>query len=284
MSLTLIYKNALGTVTMTGRGRDDVRICSIEGLGPVNYDYTTAVYSGQRGQKTIFSRALERSITIALEVTGGDISSVMSQLLRVLSEGGTLYIKAFHLDRRIECSQVQIPDVTGVLKGEIATFAVQFISDDPYFEDGEDIVVPLYKQTKLLSTPFEMPCILGEIVMGAEIEILGTIAVEPTITMYYPDALGGIENITITNQTTGKSICLDYTPQEDDTVEIDVKNRKITSSKNGNIINYISEDTFLGDFVLERGMNVISVDLGDVSSGFTVQCRYSNLYNEAVIV
>ncbi|MBR5155158.1 MAG: phage tail family protein [Clostridia bacterium] len=284
MSLTLTYKNDIGTVTMSGGGRGDVRICSLEGLGPVSNEYIVAVYSGHNGQSTISSRALARSITVALEIISENISSIMPKILRVLSRSGTLYINDYNVDRKIECSQVQVPDVTRVLKGKISTFAVQFVCDNPYFEDGENTVVPLYKRTKLLSNPFTMPCMFGEIVTGAEIEILGIDDVEPVITMYYPDALGGVENITIANETTGKSICLNYAPQVDDTVVIDVKKRNITSSKAGNLINYLSNDTFLGDFVLKGGINIISVDLGDVTSGFTVECRYSNRYMEAVIV
>ena len=285
MSLILTYKNELGTVTMHGSGQAfPLRITAIEGLGLVHREYNAAIYAGYDGQETLDSRAEARSITIAIEALGKNIAQTVRDTLRVFSQSGTLYIQNEDLDRRIYCSQVQIPDATRVLRGQIATFAVQFVCDNPFFEDAEDIGVSLYKRTKLLSSPFTLPTMFGDIVAGGSIEVKGTIPVEPVITMYYPEELDNAEGVTLTNETTGKSLRLDYAPKADDTVTIDIKKRKITSTASGNLINYLTNDSFLGDFVLARGINVLSVDLGDVTSDFTVECRYNNLYNEAVIV
>ena len=124
----------------------------------------------------------------------------------------------------------------------------------------------------------------GEIALGGKIEIKGTISVEPVITVYYPTEIEGSESIILTNDTTGKSVQLDYAPTAEETITIDIKNRKVVSNISGNIINHLSDDTFLGDFVLVRGVNVISVNVGDVTSDFTIECRYNNLYSQAVIV
>ncbi len=284
MGLKLIYKNDFGIVTMHGTTQGDIRICKLEGLGIALSEYTTAVYTGQKGQHTLFKRALPRSITMSLEVTGNNTASVARTAINVLSRSGTLFIEDKNIDRRIFCNQVQIPDMEKVLKGKIFTFAVQFVCDNPYFEDKTDTVLPLYQRAKMLSTPFSLPCVFGEITAGAQIENNGDMEIEPQITICYPNTIENAENATITNRTTGKSICLDYAPLAKDVVTIDVKNRKITSSINGNIINCLSDTTFLGDFVLVRGTNHITVDLGDVTSGFTIECRYSNNYQEAVIV
>ncbi len=284
MSLILTYKNDFGTVVMNGRGAGTVRICNVEGLGPARKEYTAAAYSGQSGQKTLSSRALPRSITLGLEVLSRNMSVEMGKTLWVLSNPGTLYIENGDIIRRIFCNQVQIPEMKRILRDKIATFSVQFVCDSPYFEDGEDMVVPLYQRVKLIKTAFSMPCLFGSIITGQEIENHGSTEIEPQITMYYPEAIQGAQNITITNRTTGKAICLDYAPNDDDTVVIDVKNRSITSLRSGNLIGCLSDDTFLGDFVLVGGKNRIEVNLGDVTSGFTAECRYSNFYTEAVIV
>ncbi|MBQ9757169.1 MAG: phage tail family protein [Clostridia bacterium] len=285
MAITLTYKNELGEVKMKGSGQDSFfKITAIEGLGLVSREYNAAVYSGYDGQETLSSRATARSITIALEALGKNAAESVRDALGVFSQSGMLYIKSDNLDRRIYCNQVQIPDVTRVLRGQIATFAVQFVCDSPFFEDSIDTVLPLYKRTKLLAVPFSLPAKLGEIVLGGEIEIKGMVSVEPIITIYYPVALEGAESIILTNETTGKSVQLDYAPKNDDMVTIDIKNRKIISSVSGNIINNLSTDTFLGDFVLVRGVNVISVNVGDVTAGFTIECKHNNLYSEAVIV
>lgn len=284
MGLIMIYKNDLGEVTMHGGSEGEVRIRAAEGLGPVIREYSSAIYAGYDGQETLSSRATARSITVALEVTGANAAACVRNALQIFEKGGTLYIKNEELDRRIVCNQVQVPEVTRVLRGQISSFAVQFVCDNPYFEDGLDTAVPLYKRTKLLSTPFALPSMFGEIIIGGSFEVKGCIPSEPVITLYYPAEISGVESISITNKTTGKTLQLDYAPQKDDTVIIDVKNRKITSSASGNLINKLAAESFLGDFVLAKGVNVISVVVGDVTSGFAIDCKYNNLYSEAVIV
>ncbi len=285
MGLILTYGNELGTVVMKGGGQAlPLRITAIEGLGLVSREYNAAIYSGYDGQDTYSSRAEARSITVSLDAAGENAAGLVRDVLCVFGQSGMLYIKNEDVDRRIYCNQVQIPDVSRIMRGRIAKFVVQFVCDNPFFEDCEDAVVPLYKKTKLLSTPFTLPAMFGDIVIGGKVKVSGAISTEPVITMHYSKALEVAEGVALTNETTGKFIKLDYAPKDNDTVTIDIKNRKITSSVSGNLINCLSNDSFLGDFVLVRGLNVISLDLGDVSSDFMIECRYNNLYNEAVIV
>jgi len=285
MNLTVTYKNERGAVEMQGGGRSSpLRITAIEGLGLVTKEYVTATYAGYDGQETISSRALARSITIAMEICTQNVFEEAHHMLEVFTLPGMLYIESENLNRRIKCDQVQCPDMVRVLKGQIATLVVQFVCDNPYFEDGEDTIVPLYQRTKLLTTPFSLPTAFGNIVLGGVLQNKGILSIEPIISLYYPSAVDEAEGITIKNENTGAKIQLLYAPADNDIVIIDVKNRKITSSVNGNIISNLSDDTFLGDFVLKRGNNTLSVDMGDVSSGFTIECRYNNLYCEAVIV
>ncbi len=282
--LKLTYKSELGTVVMSGNATEKLRVRAVKGLGMVTRDYQTAIYSGYDGQETIGSRAAARTITLSLEAASEDAAETVREALLCLGCPGTLYIKNEELDRRIFCSQVQIPDVSRVLKGRISTFSAQFVCDNPYFEDGTDTVVPLYRRAKVLETPFSLPTMLGNIVLGATAEVLGVIPSEPVIGLYYPSALSEVESIVIRNETTGAVIKLNYAPKSDDTVFVDIKNRRVFSSVSGNLINNLSADTFLGDFVLVRGINHLTVDVGDVTSDFTMDCRYNNLYAEAVIV
>ncbi len=284
MGLKLIYKNHIGEITMHGNGFGNIRVCKIEGLGPLIYEYTSSLYSGYDGQETLSKRAEARAITMMLEVLTQDDGKTLKSALRVFQESGTLYINTRDFERRIMCSQVKVTDVRRVLKRQIATFVVQFVCDSPYFEDGEDTVYSLYKRTKNLKSPFTLPCEFGSVTAGGSIEILGIVRAEPVITLYYPESLAGAEHITILNETSGSFIKLDYLPEADETIEIDIKRRKITSDKNGNIINHLSSDTFLGNFALNPGVNILSVDMGDVTPTFTIECRYNNLYSEAVLI
>ncbi len=284
MSLKMIYKNELGEVVMHGAGTSELRVIGVEGLGLVEKEYRTAVFPGYNGQQTLGSRAVARTINIVLEAIGSDAEEVVRNALKVLGENGVLYIENGEIQRRIRCNQVYIPDVTRVLKKRIASFAVQLICDNPYFEDAIDTVVPIYHRDKLLATPFSLPAAFGRIVLGADINVRGAIPAEPVITLYYPVALVGEEYVEIINKTTGKTIRIEYKPQNNDTVVVDIKNRTVTSSVSGNIISCISDETFLGDFVLEEGNNFLMVEGGDITPDFTVECRYNNLYSEAVIV
>ncbi len=284
MSLKMRYKNKLGEVVMHGSGNSELRILGVEGLGLVEREYSTAVFPGYDGQQTLNSRAVARTVNIILEAIGGNAEYIVKNALKVFGESGVLYIENGETQRRICCSQIYIPDITRVLRKRIASFAVQLICDNPYFEDADDTVVSLFRREKLLSTPFTLPAAFGRIVLGADINVSGSIPAEPVITMYYPKALAGKEYVLITNRATGKAIRIDYQPQTDDTVVVDIKNRMVTSSISGNIINCISDETFLGDFTLAKGYNFITVDAGDIAPDFTVECRYNNLYSEAVVI
>lgn len=283
--LEITYTNSMGTVSMRGGAHSSpLRITDIEGLGLTDREYNVAVYSNYDGQNTFSSRAVARTITIALEACGKDVTTIVRNAIRIFSKEGILHISDNETDRRIKCNQIQVPELTRVLKGQIATFAVQFVCDSPFFEDSTDTTSPLYERKKLITSPFSLPCMFGEITAGAKIEIVGDVSVEPIITIYCPQRFENTDSIVVKNETTGKSITLNYSPSDDEKIIIDIKRRKITSSINGNIINYLTEDTFLGDFILVSGGNVISVNMGDVTSGFTIDCQHNNLYNEAVIL
>ena len=284
MSLMIRYKNSLGTVEISGDSAKDIRLTAIDGLGIAEREYITAFFSGYDGQETVSSRALPRTVTLSAEICSRDISAIAAKTLRILNEPGWLYIEKGEISRRIYCNQAKIPDPTGILRGRIAEFAVQFVCDSPYFEDGCESTVPLYMRTKNLGTPFTLPAVFGTTVMGAVIKNQGDYDVEPRIYINCPKALQSAETVIITNNTTGAQIVLEYAPQAGDVITVDIKNRKIVSSFTGNLLNNLSDDTFLGDFVLERGLNDLSVVVGDIQSEFTVECKYSNIYCEAVIV
>ncbi len=282
--MQLIYKNNLGTVEISGNSASSIRLIEADGFGIAEREYITAVFAGYDGQETISSRALPRAITIKAEICGQDISAIARDTMKILIEPGWLHIENNEISRRIYCNQVKIPDPARVLKGKIAEFAVQFICDKPYFEDTFENAVALYMRTKNLSTPFTLPVVFGTTVMGAAIKNLGDYSIEPCIYIKCPKALQSAETVIITNNTTGARIVLEYAPKSGDEITVDIKNRKILSSITGNLLNNLSDDTFLGDFVLDIGINDLSVIVGDVQSEFTVECRYSNIYCEAVIV
>ncbi len=282
--MKILYKNCVGTVEFSGKGKSDFSILAVDGLQPVIKEYQTATYTGYDGQETLSARALPRTITLSAEYNGNYADTSVKKALRILEKCGELTIENGEICRSIICNQVLISEVNPVAKGQIVGIIAQFVCDSPYFTDGSDTVVPLYARSKLLKSPFSLPTAFGRVIIGGDIEITGDYAVEPTLSMYYPSALETKENVIITNETNGKSIKLNYAPSEEEMITIDVKNRRINGTVGGNLIGYLSDDTFLGDFVLEKGRNVISVSLGDIVLDFNIECKYRNLYYEAVII
>ncbi len=277
------YKNSLGSVIMQGNSASLLRVSAVEGLGIAQREYTTAVFAGYDGQETVGSRVLPRCITISAEICGKDISAQLHSALRVLSAPGYLYLGDKGAKWRIFCNQTKIPDPVRVLKGRISTLAVQFVCDNPYFQDATETNVALYKRTKELSSPFTLPGVLGTSTTGTELFNKGDISAEPIISIICPMALDSAESVVISNLTTGKKLRFSCTPGEGEKIVIDIPNRKIYGSISGNMLGFLSDDSFIGDFVLAPGVNVISAVVGDVASGFTVECTYNNLYYEAVI-
>lgn len=284
MGLLIKYRNSLGTIEMCGDRGKEIRVTSLEGMGPAEKEYDVAIFSGYDGQETISSRALPRYITIGMEFFSRNQAELVKNTLKILSQPGYLIIEDGNFSRRIFCNQIKAPAPERILRGQISTLVVQFICDNPYFEDGQESGTSLYRRTKNLFGKFSLPRVFGETATGETINNVGVFPIEPIIAINCLKKLDKEETVIIANKTTGKSIKFTYAPKGNDEIIIDIKNRTIISNTLGNLINNLSDDSFLGDFVLVLGKNDISVSVGNVSSGFAVECRFSNLYDEAVIV
>lgn len=247
-------------------------------------EYQTASYAGYDGQETISSSFLPRSITISCDALSADLRNDIVTAIDILSASGYLYIQSGDINRRIYCNQTVLPEVERILNGKICTFAVQFVCDSPFFEDIQDTSVPLYARSKELTTRFTLPCMFGETLAEADIKLQSRLSVEPVIRIMCPTDLDDATFVTLTNQTSGSKIELLYTPSACEEIVIDIKNRTINSSINGNIMKYLSDDTFLSDFILENPTNRITAMVGNINAGIIVECIYNNRYGEAVLV
>ena len=218
MGLTVSYKNNVGTIVMGGDERHDIRITTIEGLGLCGREYSVATYSGYDGQETLSDRALPRTITMAVEICCNDAVLKLKSMLGVLNQSGTLFVKEGSVCRRIYCNQVTTAEGERILKGRIIKLVLQFVCDNPYFEDEEDTDVALYDRRKLLQSPFSLPSMFGQIILGTEIIISGHRNVEPIITLRCPSGSDAGSYIFIKNESTGATIHLEYSPCEKDEI------------------------------------------------------------------
>lgn len=287
MALKLTYINKFGKVMMYGGGKHEILIRELAGFGTVEFEYSGAVYAGCDGQKTTSRRALPRALTVSAEVCGENTAAEVRRIIGVLSEAGTLYISDTEnggLERRIYCDRCTISDTNRISAGRLAAFTVQFICDSPYFEDAEDTEIPIYRRVKNLETPFTLPTVFGTAVSQNTAFVVGHTSIEPKIVIKFTKTLDAPENIAVTNTTTGTVIKFDYTPQAGDIVTADIPNRRLVSSRLGDITEILSDDTYLNDFYLIRGRNALNVNVGDVQSGTLVACVFNNKYFEAAVI
>lgn len=283
MKFNLSYKNSRGTVRLCGSS-SPFHVTNILGLGLPECEYITATYSGYDGQETLSSSYFARSITISGDIVSKNLRADLTNAVDIMSAPGYLYIESDDMNRRIYCNQTVFPDAERILRGKICTFAIQFVCDSPFFENAEDTSVALYSRSKELSTPFSLPSVFGTTVAEATINLKSRNKVEPKIHIICPSELSNATSVIINNLTTDKKIELLYTLSAGEEIVVDIKNRTVTSSVNGNIINYLSDDTFLSDFCFEEFSNNISATVGDINAGIFIECIYNDRYSEALLV
>ena len=133
-----------------------------------------------------------------------------------------------------------------------------------------------------------LPCIFTERITEKDINITGEISLYPTLILrsLVKSDSGNESSIKIKNETTNSFIALKHQLKENEEITFDIARRKIISSiDNKSILNEISDDTVLGNFLLEPGTNHIVVSVDENSIGTVdVKLKYKNLYIAAVKV
>ena len=109
----------------------------------------------------------------------------------------------------------------------------------------------------------------------------GTVDIEPVIIIETGVRTAEESGITITNETTGKQIVLNYAP-ENEIITVGIPNRKIYSDTNGDITRFKPLEYLLSEFVFKKGQNVVSFANADTGQHLTAKAVYSNLYTEAM--
>lgn len=287
--LKFIYSNSYGTVTFYGGGSHSFLIREYEGLSLIERDYSTTTYAEEDGQDTLYSRAMPRAVTISADVIDKDAGKILRDAIKVLGREGYLYVTDGDFERRIYCNQVTIADPERVLRGQISSFVVQFVCDNPYFEDTEETTRIIYGREKNITTPFTLPRAFALINKGAYVYNYGDKAAEPKIIITCNETLSESSYVDISLTTSAGTISLrinDYTPISGDVITIDIKERTVTGTKSGDLINKLSDASFLKDFVIRPSpeSNYISVAIKNVTTDIGVECKYRTLYNEAVVI
>ena len=283
--MRLTFKNSVGTLYF-GDG-SELKITALSGLYTPSKTYGTIRYAEYDGQLTYQSNANARIITIGCDIVSKNLRKALERVMRVLNQGGTLTLDYGDKVRKIECNQVSV--TVSERSTSHAVFAVQFVCDDPYFSDLEPQSAGIHGSVNLITNPITLPCMLSSRDTKRIIENAGDKDVYPIVTIRVVKK--GTTTSTeygykLLNNTTGKSVHLQYTSKAGERIVIDFGKRTVTSIKGGtiitDIIGNVAEGSELADFYLIPGENEIeAVDHGTDDESL-ISIEYENKDAEAV--
>lgn len=278
--MVIIYKSAEGSIRMDGGGGGKSwRVYEITGIGFPKKSFTYNTYAGVYGQELNAVSMNSRTITIS-----GDISKTaqanlpMTRVVRILNGDGELFLQTGRKIRRAKVRTVSFE--TEERRSAFKSFVLQVESDNPFFFGDSPSVCSVFSREKLLKTTFTLPCVFSERHMEAAVINGGDVECEPVLTISKPSGTEALESgvLSILNGATGKKVTLEHIMQPGEVVTVNIPERTVVSNLAGNIINEISDDTVLGEFVLLTGSNPLSCASGDAS--LSVLCEFETLYLE----
>lgn len=280
MSKKMYFENGYGRVEMFLGGAGPVRVTALSGFGNPARIYNAVNFAGKDGQKTLSSVVETRTMVIS-----GDIRyksrDELENVLRVFDGAGTLYLDFDGKKRKIECNQVHMED--GERNGSYMKFVLTMKADGVYFNDVFPTEISVFERQEMLDGEIVFPCIFTKKTTEANAENFGEVAVEPVIMIYNlqpgEEQDGGV---VVENLTTGQKLELNCTMEENEVIIIDIPARKVTSSTRGNIIHFISDDTYLNKFYLRPGKNFLRASHGNRGEEISVVCCYSSNYREGI--
>ena len=278
----MYYKNDVGKIDFRFGGDYPVRVTDIDGLYPLERTFNTVSYADIDGEDSISSSVRGRTVTV-----GGDIKILNKQFLRnmlkVLDKPGELYMDFGDKKRKLVCRNAHF--TPGERNSRYIRFVIVFSSDMPYFYGFDEETEYIRKRQDNVGMNFVLPCVFTTRVTENNIVVNGDVECEPVfeISCIKENTMPEEEHgISVINETTGESIKLCIYLLQDEIIEIDVENRKIKSNMRGNMIKYISEDTFLHRFKLAQGINHIKIISENGDEQINVVCRYRCRYIEGV--
>lgn len=290
--MRIALRNEFGSFEMGGGSHPSARLIEITGLGVPAKENTTIVFEGQPGQTLTESRDIERTITMSFDFYGDE--RTVQKLYRIIYKPVTIYFYLNNGERRkIVGHCTQSTDITKIIYHKWQSIVLQFICYDPYFHNVTNTVLKIAKPVNKLPNVnedgrwfIELPVVATEINKTVVAINSGETILYPIIKIYSnktendnPEAYG----IVISNETTGNSITLDYNLSVNEIITVDIPQRKIDSNINGDITNYISDNTVLSAFFLDIGENNITIDNPNPDDNMYGEIEFTNNYIAVVI-
>lgn len=279
--MKITFYNEHGRIDMSGGGRKcDIKIKEISGLGMVEKSYKYTTYPGIAGQEVSDVTILPRQITIKVDIEEKFLSDSISRISCVLEKDGVLIVENGRKRREIGARCVAF--VKDERKAKLTEAVFQFVADNPYFTDCVRKEVLVRERKGSLISPFSLPCVFSERKTSANISVLGGVMSEPEI--FITGKISNIyetenDEIVIKNKTTGASITLNYRIAPGETIKIDIPKRSVTKENGEKLISCLSDDTYLSEFYLAPGFNVIETES---LQRLSLRLVYKNNYTEAM--
>lgn len=297
-------------------------LLSTEGEGMPPIDYVTQVGPGQHGETVVSYTLAPRIIQYSISKRSSDRTAYWSsrtQLIDMLRPNRQAIGQFLpgHLRRYLPGGKIRDIDVfieQGPLfparsldtwKEVTIEEVLRFRAPDPTFYDPTEICIqftlgvqdelifynpvtgPTYRSIEFYN-PVTGPTSQGLLFAAGVLSASATVVYDgdwPTFPSF--EIVGPINGFTITNETTGEGIVVNYLVAVGETITISLAygNKQVVSSLNGNIIGTVSTPTSLATFHLEPnpgaagGVNVISVAGPGVDPNVTVvNMTYHNRY------
>ncbi len=286
--MIFLFENDLGELALhagpyPGTG---IFVKYIQGLGFVATEDNVVSYANQPGQVLVSQKEPARVITLSCDVVGREnTAELFRRMIRILRKEGKLTACSGSVRRAIRCRCTHIDEPERRSKSIFST-VLQFTCDSPYFMDTASQEVTLFERRDLVQGSFTLPCVFTERVHRCIVYNQGDFRAEPVLRLYNAKTektTGESADIVFLNHTTGQKIVLKHLMGTDETVTVDIPNRKVESSTGVNLLSSLSQDSYLSDFWLEQGVNDLEIINYNIGTNISVLLCYDNQYAEAVM-
>ena len=279
--MTFTFTNEMGSFKLFGFGTKGFSVCSVTGLEPVELSRSVKSYIGEDGCFEDSSQYMQRVITLSCDLRINEHSkNQIKNAMRVLSKKCTLLIETSDSTRKITVNSATF--TLGKKYNNYQTFVIQLICDYPHFTDKDQSQCILFKKDKLLTAKSIFPQVFSKRISSGFVYNSGDLKIYPIITITKNDDIIRNNQIIIENKSNKNSITLNKSMVKDEIITVDIKNRTITSSIEGNILGTLDLYSSLSDFWCDCGENLINVLLDGDQSGIEIQIGYFNEYLEAI--
>ncbi len=275
------FYNDMGSFKLYGSGSDGFSVCSVTGLEPVELTRNVKTYIGEDGCVEDSSQYVQRIITISGDLKiDKNAKYKIRNAMRVLSRKCTLLIESDDSVRQINVNAATFTQ--GKKYSKYQTFVIQLVCDYPHFSDTQASETVLFKKENLLTKNTILPAVFSSRISNGIVNNTGDLKIYPVVTIIKKDDIIRNNEIVIENSTTNNRIVINKTMVKDEVVVIDIKNRTIKSSVEGNILGTLDLYSSLSEFWCDCGENNINVYLDGEQRGMEILISYYNEYLEAI--